>query len=1180
MKICELQLLAFGPFTQKTVDFSEGNFHIIFGPNEAGKSSALRGISSFLYEIHPQSTDNFLHEHKAMRLGATLENTDGKQATFIRRKGTKDTLLDSEGNPRADSEIEPFLGKVSKDLFLQMFGLSHQRLVKGGEDIVSGKGDAGVSIFSAGMGVIGLRRLLEELEKTAGGLFKPTGQKPEINRLISELKNAKKDQNTLLLTAKVYKEAASALEEVRVNRETRRKASADLANRLALLERLQKAAPKVMELGRVRRERDELGTVVLLADDFSERRRKTREERASTESDIKVFESDIAALQKNIATNSVDQSLLEMKSEISELFQRTGVFAKNQKDLPNLGHRRHLLREEAGLLLQKLGLPQEVDDAGKLRLTNPHKVRINAAADQLKSLKQQVFSTKKQVRDLQTKIGETEAGLKEMPTMRATESLQSAVKTAVGGGNLADQQESLKAEIRDIGSSVEGRFQRLLPKIVGQFEDLEKMPLPSTGTIKRFESEENALANDLKQTEVQIAESRSQREKLLLEIEAVIKGETVPSEERLTEVRARRDQGWSFVRLSWEGPKPDLQDIAAFSSGKPLADVYEEVVREADQTADELRRESSRVAQLQQLHAEQHRLDKKLEELENDRESHVAKQTEWLAHWHQVWDPLQISPLPPVDMLVWHQEVKELIVASQALRETKARLEGITKKMEHIRERLVEECAKVGSPVQETNFSFPELLSWVENRLEKIQQENESRQQAEWELAALTKSLKEEERNLTNFTENEQEARNNWGETVVPLGLSDSSEPEEAQAILSDIGEVFQKLDEAKSLEGRITGINKECGAFEKSVVVLLEKLGEVAEGAGPQEIVARLNQQLIESDKNLTLVETFRRGIEEKEQKAASARTRLESFFLRMKDLLKEAETDSEERLPEIEAASEKAREIERTIASLCEQLLDFCGGSTLEELIAKIEETDVDALPGEIQQLQEEKEELGRELSGLDEQVGSLRTKLDQLDGSPAAAIKAQEIEETKTALWMKVEEFTRARLASILLCREITRYKEKHQGPVLRRAGEIFAQLTLGSFSGLSTGYGEKDMQILLGVRTSGATVPVEGMSEGTCDQLYLALRLASLEHHLEKNEPMPLILDDILVNFDDERSRATLEVLAEISKKNQIIYFTHHRHILEIAAGLPIEVQTLGGESEVDGEKDEEMLTALV
>jgi uncharacterized protein YhaN len=73
----------------------------------------------------------------------------------------------------------------------------------------------------------------------------------------------------------------------------------------------------------------------------------------------------------------------------------------------------------------------------------------------------------------------------------------------------------------------------------------------------------------------------------------------------------------------------------------------------------------------------------------------------------------------------------------------------------------------------------------------------------------------------------------------------------------------------------------------------------------------------------------------------------------------------------------------------------------------------------------------------------------------------------------------------------------------------------------------------------------------MSDGTCDQLYLSLRLASLENHLEAHEPMPFVIDDILINFDDSRAEATLNVQAELSRKTQVIFFTHHKHLTGLA-----------------------------
>ena len=81
--------------------------------------------------------------------------------------------------------------------------------------------------------------------------------------------------------------------------------------------------------------------------------------------------------------------------------------------------------------------------------------------------------------------------------------------------------------------------------------------------------------------------------------------------------------------------------------------------------------------------------------------------------------------------------------------------------------------------------------------------------------------------------------------------------------------------------------------------------------------------------------------------------------------------------------------------------------------------------------------------------------------------------------------------------------------------------------------------------------GARVPPAGLSEGTCDQLYLALRMATLEQHLKKGEPMPFVVDDILIGFDDHRTRVCLEVLAQLSRHIQVLLFTHHRRVLELA-----------------------------
>ena len=84
--------------------------------------------------------------------------------------------------------------------------------------------------------------------------------------------------------------------------------------------------------------------------------------------------------------------------------------------------------------------------------------------------------------------------------------------------------------------------------------------------------------------------------------------------------------------------------------------------------------------------------------------------------------------------------------------------------------------------------------------------------------------------------------------------------------------------------------------------------------------------------------------------------------------------------------------------------------------------------------------------------------------------------------------------------------------------------------------------------------GKALELEQLSTGTRMQLYLALKLASLEQYLTTAPPLPLVLDDVLVEWDDERSRVALSVLAECSERVQILLFTHHGRDVAAAEAL--------------------------
>lgn len=255
-----------------------------------------------------------------------------------------------------------------------------------------------------------------------------------------------------------------------------------------------------------------------------------------------------------------------------------------------------------------------------------------------------------------------------------------------------------------------------------------------------------------------------------------------------------------------------------------------------------------------------------------------------------------------------------------------------------------------------------------------------------------------------------------------------------------------------------------------------------------------------------------------------------------------------------ELQRLREKISDTGASLAGISEGLPDA-------EIRSQAAEIEVDKLPGRIEALRREvEEELYPRIKEASRIIGEEQRELRHMDGSSQAAEAAEEMERTAAGIKRLVEQYTRLKLAAGVLEEEIEHYRQEHQDPVLKIASRFFVELTLGSFSGLRADVDDSGHPILVGIRPDDTRVFVQGMSDGTCDQLYLALRLATLEWRLENGEAMPFIVDDILINFDDRRAAATLQALAGLGNKNQVILFTHHRQIIETA-------QRIDGEASV-------------
>jgi uncharacterized protein YhaN len=216
---------------------------------------------------------------------------------------------------------------------------------------------------------------------------------------------------------------------------------------------------------------------------------------------------------------------------------------------------------------------------------------------------------------------------------------------------------------------------------------------------------------------------------------------------------------------------------------------------------------------------------------------------------------------------------------------------------------------------------------------------------------------------------------------------------------------------------------------------------------------------------------------------------------------------------------------------------------------------ESDIDAIEGKLERVSAELKALQSNRDTLRDQRQTIQNEIKAKDGNALAANASEEAEQQLATMVSGVEQYLRLQIAALILEQRIEDYRKKNQAPVLARAGELFCKLTLGSYVNLRDELDESGKPILKGVRPNDLEVAVEGMSDGTRDQLYLSLCLATLDQHLRKGEPMPFVIDDILIGFDDNRTKICLEVLAELAARSQVLLFTHHRRKMPATKNHP-------------------------
>ena len=209
------------------------------------------------------------------------------------------------------------------------------------------------------------------------------------------------------------------------------------------------------------------------------------------------------------------------------------------------------------------------------------------------------------------------------------------------------------------------------------------------------------------------------------------------------------------------------------------------------------------------------------------------------------------------------------------------------------------------------------------------------------------------------------------------------------------------------------------------------------------------------------------------------------------------------------------------------------------------------LETMDAEIGRLDEEARHLEREGQEVFAAARDVRARIDTLGGAVAAEFALQQRRNAETELREAAREWAVLSLGAAMIGTAIGRQRQERQAPLMARAGTHFATLTGERYRSLGQSFDADDVPYLIGNRADGAEIEIKAMSEGTRDQLFLALRLAYIEDYASRAEPPPFLADDLFASFDDGRTAHGLKALAALGETVQPILFTHHRFVVDLA-----------------------------
>lgn len=1138
MRLQHLQLIRYGKFTdaEMMLPKADHDFHFIVGPNEAGKSTVRTAIAELLFGFPPRSgAMAFLHPQPDLRLGAQVADGNS-QLDFVRIKANKNTLRSPTDVALPDDALTSFLGTADREFFEQMFGLDHVQLVRGGQTILDASKDVSQVLFQSAAGIAGLGKLKDALVAEADKLWGPRVSGGRAYYAASaRWDEACKELKLLTVRTKVWTEAREKLAEVGSRIEAATSEKKSLQTKRTKLERVRRLAPTVQALRSKIAELEHLGDVLELPADASATLNTAEAALSVAETVQSQCKQAVERFEAQRDGAIYDASLLAAKGDIEEL----EAFAQRVRDhYADLNHQRGEYERYLGLAraaAAELGWPE---DESSLRSTLPAALVLREVQRLVTAhgkLLQAKTTAEKAVDAKQVELGAAAAELEQTAAGEVSPSLRSALSEAQTYKNAAATQAKLAAAVKLAERALDAALSGL-GRWVKHVEGLQQMTPPSVARVTILVTERQRLETARNAAADREIETQEELDAANLEIRQFAEARHIVTSAQVREARSGRDAKWSSI-------KTGATQLETGAAGLDLA------IALADELVDTQLASATEAAHLQSL---RHRVERA--ELELKQRHAAANQSEFdLAEFERKWQDLaaslELRGLDLADAQPWFSKREQAIAAAAAHDEKQADLQREAQATADVAGLLRTQLVQVGFTVaHETTLAA--LLLEAETFITKTDGANTRRKLLAKQIDTAKSSLRSLQTESDTANAVYEDWATAWTHAVDTAGLSGyvKSVPDAEQA-LAKVEAVRLNIEKAAATKReRIDTMNADLAVFDKMSKDLVARLGATEYADAESRLVVRTLYPRLRDAETVYLRRTAAEdALRTARGQLDEAKMEVERVKAKVLPLLATAGVASLSDAAPLIGRSDRKRKLSSDTAEAREALTKDSDGLGLDAVVAEVEVCDLTQLPADLASIADALEQVQSQLTKLAEERLQAEQVFHAIDGGKSAASAESRRQEALAEMAEASERYIRVTTAVRLLTWAIDRYRDQKQGPMLARAGAIFSTLTIGRYSKLFVDY-DKTPLSLSALHMDGRHVEVSGMSEGTRDQLYLALRLAALELHLGKSKALPFVADDLFINFDDERSTAGLEALRELSTRTQVLFLSHHDHLL--------------------------------